>query len=115
MKYLLKINRLNRLNKTLLLLLIIVIAHYLYKKFYLIEGNTPIASDQASDQANDQAKCITVSDLANKQNYFNTAINNFRMDFDKKLSDLNAELEDISQKCSTTNDKLSSVSNSINT
>ena len=111
MKYLLKINRLNRLNKTLLLLLIIVIAHYLYKKFYLIEGNTPIANDQA----NDQAKCITVSDLANKQNYFNTAINNFRMDFEKKISDLNAELEDISQKCSTTNDKLSSVSNSINT
>ena len=101
------------------MLLIIAIAHYLYKKFYLIEGNTPDASDQANDQANDQAsdqaKCITVSDLANKQNYFNTEINNFRMDFDKKISDLNAELEDISQKCSTTNDKLSSVSNSINT
>lgn len=104
MKYLLK---LNLFNKILLLLLIIVIAQCLYKKFYLIEGNAP--------DANDQAKCITVSDLANKQNYFNTVIDDFRMDFDKKISDLNAELEDISKKCSTANANLNSVSKSINT
>lgn len=99
MKHLLK---LNTLNKTLLLLLTIVIAHYLYKKFYLIEGN-------------DDAKCITSSDLDSKDNYFNTTIANYKTEFDKKISDLNAELQDISLKCGTANAKLSSVSNSVNT
>jgi hypothetical protein len=104
MKYLLK---LNLFNKILLLLLIIAIAHYLYKKFYLIEGNNPDASEKAT--------CVTISDLDSKDDYFNTVIDNFKMNFDKKISDLNAELEDISKKCSTANANLNSVSKSINT
>ena len=101
MKYLVK---LNTLNKTLLLLLTMIIGHYLYNKFYLIEGN---------DDGNTDAKCITNSDLDSKENYFNTTINNYKTEFDKKITDLNTELQDISRKCSMANDKASSVGKSI--
>lgn len=92
MKFLFK---LNTINKALLLLLVIALLHFVCRKFYLIEGNSPT--------------CITSSELTKTDNNLNDSMKALENNFTKQISDLNNKLTQISSQCSEANKKASAT------
>ena len=85
--------KLNTLNKVLLLLLVMALLHFVCRKLYLIEGNSPM--------------CITSSELNKTDNNLNDSMNALEANFTKQILDLKNELDAISLKCSEANKKAS--------
>tara|TARA_Y100000768_G_C23591918_1_gene502003 strand:+ start:219 stop:521 length:303 start_codon:yes stop_codon:yes gene_type:complete len=83
--------KLNTLNKVLLLLLVMALLHFMCRKLYLIEGNTPT--------------CITSSELNKTRMELNELVALLERDYKTKISDLNINLENISSRCNEANKK----------